>query len=979
MEDALEKLNQNQRSAVIHDNGPLLIVAGAGTGKTTVLINRLLYLIKEKKVPADKILLVTFTEKAAGELVERADKLLPYGYVDLWINTFHGLTDRILRDHGLDIGLPADYKILNQTEQWIFIKKHLAEFTLDYYKPLGNPNKFISELIKHFSRLKDENISPAEYLAYAQELKQNQDAMLSGAALKIKAAADLDAQGKLDGDKIWELANAYHTYNRLLLADKFLDFGDLIVYALKLFVERPQILQLYQDKFAYIMVDEFQDTNWSQYALIKLLAAPANNLLAVGDDDQSIFKFRGASLSNIMQFKDDYPEAKEVVLNDNYRSGQLILDRAYEFIGCNNPDRLEVKLGLNKQLKAQSMGGEVKYLLYKDQLSEAKAVVEMIRERHEAGQADWAQLAILIRANATADRFINELKRQGIPSQFVSLRGLYYKPLILDILAYLRLLDNYHESSALFRVLNLEQFKVNHLDLVNLLRSAHSKLWSLFEALSNAQFIPKLSPESQTNINKLLATIKKHTELAKTRDVSRLYVQLVHDIFLPHLQEDTQREEFNYLNQFYKKIVAFEETSPSGLLPDFLELIAWELEAGETGTLKLDFEDVDMVKVMTVHTAKGLEFKYVWLVDAVDKRFPTINRSEVIPLPDELVKERLPAGDAHLAEERRLFYVAMTRAKDGLFITGAEDQGGAALKKPSKFVAEAGITMETVGSAAKLTELERDLSNLDKTPEAIKAVWELPKRFSFSQLETFDRCPWLYKHVYLLKIPLPPRGATVFGRTMHNALRQWLAALINASQSNLFGLAAAPAVDLSWERLKKIYDEAWQDAGFANRAEAEEFRQLGRSALKNVQAQLSGEPLPEILFLEKKFYPRLGDDLLDCTLDRADKLSDGTVEIVDYKTGEAKLKLGFEDKRQLLFYQLALEQLTNLKVSRLTYYYLKTGDRISFVAKEQDLEKIKDWINQTITAIKRFDFAPKPDPHVCRYCDINKMCEFADI
>ncbi len=984
MEDILNQLNQEQRAAVIHDSGPLLIVAGAGTGKTTVLINRLLYLIKDKQVPADKILLVTFTEKGAGELVERADKLLPYGYVDLWINTFHGLADRILRDHGLDIGLPTDYKILTQTEQWIFIKKHLAQFQLDYYEPLGNPNKFIGELIRHFSRLKDENISPAEYLAYAQELKQNQDAMLSGARQRAIVAEDnLDRSGKLDTDKIWELANAYHTYNRLLLANKFLDFGDLIIYVLKLFTQRPQILEYYRDKFRYVMVDEFQDTNWSQYELIKLLAAPTNNLLAVGDDDQSIFKFRGASLSNIMQFKDDYPAAKEVVLTANYRSGQKILDHAYEFISHNNPDRLEIKLGLNKKLQASGAGpstelrtnGEVKYLLFKDTLSEAKAVVAMIKTLQAAGQANWAQMGILIRANATADRFINELKRQSVPSQFVSLRGLYYKPIILDILAYLRLLDNYHESVALYRVLNLEPFKVNHLDLVNILRFGRTKLWSLFEALTNVAAMPKISAESHAHINKLLAAIKQHTELAKTAGVSRLYVQLVRDIWLPHLTE-AQREEFDYLNQFYKKIIAYEETSPAGLLPDFLELIDWELEAGETGPLRLSLEDADTVKVMTVHTAKGLEFKYVWLVDAVDKRFPTIGRAETIPVPDALVKETLPEGDAHLAEERRLFYVAMTRAQAGLFITGAQDHGGATVKKPSKFVAEAGIAVDTISPDERLSELERDLQNPAAVPAPI--VYELPKRFSFSQLEAYDRCPWLYKYVYLLKIPLPPRAAAVFGRTMHNVLREWLSvAVMTGGQTDLFGQTADhQAKALSLDRLKKIYEAAWQDYGFANRDEAEKYRQLGAAALQRVQAQLTAAAWPEILWLEKKLYPKLGGELLDCTLDRVDKLADGTVAIIDYKTGEPKTKLSFEDKRQLLFYQVALEQLTDWPVGRLTYYYLKTGESVSFTAKAQELDRIKLWITQTIAAIKRLNFAATPEAHICRYCDINQLCEF---
>lgn len=967
MKEILAKLNKEQLSAVIHDNGPLLIVAGAGTGKTTVLINRLLYLITEKKINSDNILVVTFTEKGSGELEERADKALPYGCTDLWINTFHALADRILREHGLDIGLPTDFKVLSQTEQWIFFKKNLAAFQLDYYQPLGNPNKFISELLRHFSHLKDENISAADYLAYANGLEQNQDVILSGAQLSVaRADAEFDARGKLDVDKIKELANAFHVYNQLLLDNRCLDFGDLILYVLKLFKERPDILRRYQEKFTYIMVDEFQDTNWSQYELIKILAAPKNNLVAVGDDDQSIFKFRGASLSNILQFKDDYPTAKEVVLTRNYRSGQPILDRAYDLISHNNPNRLEARLGLNKKLTSVVEGGEARYLLLPDIESEAMMVGELIKEAHRDGSVEWSDMAILVRANATADRFVDELKRQNIPAHFVSLRGLYHKPIIMDVLAYLRLLDDYHESGALLRVLDWPIFKINHWDLISILRFARTKLWSLFEALNNLSAIPKLSPETRINGEKLLSAIKQHTLLAEQHRLSRLYAQIVRDVFLPFLNEG-DREPFVYLNQFYKKITAFEAADPSGLLPDFLELLAWEMEAGDTGAVGLLYEDVDVVKIMTVHSAKGLEFKNVFVVDAVDKRFPTISRGEAIPVPDDLIKESDLSKEAHLEEERRLFYVAMTRAKNNLIITGAANQGGVTLKKPSRFITEAGLSAE-IFPVTDLTRLEREVAALEQPIKPRPNFGHvLPGRFSFSQLESFDHCPWSYWRDHILKIPVAPNPHMTFGRVIHTVLRDWLSVLLSGGQIDLFGAVGRP--DLSWERLKKIYDSHWDDGGYVNREEAEAFRRLGQKMLKDLQTDFSTAPPSQVLYLEKKFLAKIGGHVLECVIDRVDQLPDGTVEIVDYKTGQAKIKPTFEDKRQLLLYQLAWEQLADRPISRLTYYYLKTGDKVSFVAKPAELEKIQLWIINTIKAIADFDFSAKPSDHHCSYCD----------
>ena len=269
------------------------------------------------------------------------DKLLPMGYVDLWVSTFHSFCERILRDHALDIGLSPDFTLLDETDQAILMREHLEQFDLSYYRPLGNPTKFVSSLIKHFSRCKDEAIRPEEYLKYAEKLRLDLDQVHG----RKKHSQDEDKDEIVEVDRINEIANAYHTYQQLLFQKGSLDFGDLITQTLYLFQQRPKILERYRKQFEYILVDEFQDTNWAQYELVKLLAAPQNNLTVVGDDDQSIYKFRGASVANILAFKTDFPKAKEVVLTQNYRSTQNILDLAYDFIQANNPNRLEVQLG----------------------------------------------------------------------------------------------------------------------------------------------------------------------------------------------------------------------------------------------------------------------------------------------------------------------------------------------------------------------------------------------------------------------------------------------------------------------------------------------------------------------------------------------------------------------------------------------------------------------------------------------------------
>ncbi|MBU4601324.1 UvrD-helicase domain-containing protein, partial [Candidatus Parcubacteria bacterium] len=264
MSGLTEKLNKEQSQAVTHREGPLLIVAGAGTGKTTVITQRIAYIIERGWAKSDEILALTFTEKAAGEMEERVDRLLPMGYLDLWISTFHSFGERILKEHGLEIGLPADFKLLNEFEQWSLVRKNLDKFNLDYYRPMGNPAKFIHALIKHFSRAKDEDISPADYLQYAEGLRENLDGMLSGAITKnTKTQKDKNTKTNIDGEnskeiaeqeilRINEVANAYHVYQQLLLDNSALDFGDLINYSLKLFRERPAVLEKYRKQFKYI-------------------------------------------------------------------------------------------------------------------------------------------------------------------------------------------------------------------------------------------------------------------------------------------------------------------------------------------------------------------------------------------------------------------------------------------------------------------------------------------------------------------------------------------------------------------------------------------------------------------------------------------------------------------------------------------------------------------------------------------------------
>ncbi|MEA3249455.1 MAG: ATP-dependent DNA helicase [Patescibacteria group bacterium] len=972
-DSAVKGLNPEQEAAVTHDDGPQLIVAGAGTGKTMVITRRIAWLVATGKAKPEEILALTFTDKAAEEMEERVDKLMPMGYVDLWISTFHSFCQRILQDYGLHIGLTDDARLLNEVDQYLLIRNSFDRFDLDYYRPVGNPTRFVQALLKHFSRAKDEVVTPEEYVEFAKNRALDKD----------RSGSD----GAEDDSRLQELADAYHTYQQLLLERGEMDFGDLNMYVLDLFKKRPAVLNELRQRFKYILVDEFQDTNWAQYELVKALAGDERNITVVGDDDQSIYKFRGASISNILQFKEDYPDSAECVITTNYRSLQKVLDTAYNFIQLNNPNRLEVKLGgedgkgMSKRLTADRDGrAEVAHLHYatlKDEVQQVIGTISKIKEG--AGEIAWSDFAILVRSHSHAEPFVAELQRRGIPFQYLALKGLYGKPVVLDCINYLKLLDNYHESSALYRILSSPVYSLPGADLIELTHIADNRKGeSLYDAIKRRHELKDLSAEGLGVLDRLMRNLAEHSQSVRKEGVLNIAKRFLYESgYIEQLKSyDTleKEENVNLIRQFLERIKRHEERHEDATLRSFMQELELERESGDMGTLAFDVNTgPDMVRVMTVHSSKGLEFPYIFIVNMVDQRFPTNRRGGEIELPDELTKEIIPEGDMHLEEERRLFYVAMTRAKDGLFLSSAEDYGGKRKKKPSRFLVELGFDKTPIAPSVQLLEDMKPKPEIDSGPPEYRP----PSSFSFSQLEAYTKCPYQYRFAHVLRLPIFGKASMSFGKTMHATLEKFMTELVvrdGSEQENLFGDDGSGGVPVSQVELLEMYEECWIDDWYPGPKEKEEYRDLGKKMLVSFYESVTADrPKPHLL--EQAFKIKIGGQTFRGKIDRIDSLPDGSHEIIDYKTGKPKEKLSKDDKRQLLLYQLAAGRVLGLKPTRLTFHFLKDDSRQTFIGADKDLSALEGEVEEIVAKIIAGDFTPSPGMQ-CKYCDFRGVCEF---
>ncbi|MGA2475061.1 MAG: ATP-dependent DNA helicase [Terriglobia bacterium] len=1014
------KLNPEQLQAVEHGDGPLLVIAGPGSGKTRVITQRIVHLLEHAPgLEPQNILALTFTEKAAGEMKSRVGQALPDLATFPHVCTFHAFAYEVVCKHVAPGFSPApaalkggatppetegshhqqagERMLLDKEDVWVFLRQRMEQLQLEFYQKLAEPGAFLHALSEFFSRCQDELIEPDDFEKYAQEAERT---VLENAA-KLKPEERTLEDEEIQKKK--ELSRVFRNSRRLIERAGSSSLGSLIPEAVHLFDRHAEILQRYRAQFRFVLVDEFQDTNYAQVELLKRLVAPPFNITAVGDDDQAIYRFRGASHGAFDMFGQVFPGHRTIFLNRNYRSTERVL-RVADVVIKRNEDRYPSK----PELRPEREEGCPVYLLGSpDYVSEANWVAGEI-QRLVAKGSSYRDIAVLYRAHNYRARLVEEFQRRGIP---FAIRGLSVLSTVIirDLFAYLNLVLSPHDNISLTRVLLAPRWNFREEVALQVRVEAEKQRCSLYDVLTSWEKGPNRTLLQTTHWEALKRLLHDLHWAAQNGTVTALFKLLRERL---QLQSFLGERDLGYVNAFEEFLREWEEKiskfpplarpewedagaekKPRKNLREFIYYFRNYLEAGGKIEAPELGERADAVQMMSVHAAKGLEFPVVFLLSVASRRFPATERRAVIEFPDELRKGPLPPQNIHMQEERRLFFVALTRAKDRLYVSSVAAPG----KKPSKFIddllADRVVEARDIErlQAKEVTQLPAPAIQLPRAEEHSPqrrlfgeiaeaagvhppiAEWAAREpeikpgeklRLSASSIEDYEDCPLKFKFGHYLKIPTGPQAALTFGNIMHRSVRHY------------FELRAKG--EANFEAVKRFYELSWRKTEFEDEYQEQAYKQAGLEQLRAfVEKQESSETLP--LSMESSFSLDLGEVWLQGRIDQISPLAPHTregeraVELVDYKTGKPRSQKDADKSLQLSVYALAAQEQMKLRPVRLTFYCLTNNEPVHTVRTEQDLEAVKTEILTVADRIRQNHFPATPG-FVCKFCDYQPIC-----
>lgn len=936
------QLNDQQKKVLEFERGELLVVAGAGTGKTRVLVEHINKLLNDG-VKESQILAVTFTEKAASEMLERVLQARSGVALELPILTFNAFGHKLLEEFNVEAGLNRNFKLLSDNAQLVFLREHIEELNLKLFSPLSNPYGLLEELSDYFSLLKQHVITPEAFQKFVGDMR-----------------ADDEAE-KLEKVKHQEIAQAYQTYLKLCQQHNVIDYDDQIFRALMLLKNFPNVKKKLQQRFHTVMIDEFQDTNPMQSKLIDLLHHPEKSLIVVGDDDQSIYGFRGATLANILDFQKRYPKTKEVALTKNYRSTQAILDASYDLIQNNNPERLEARLDINKKLTSEENGDKPLAHKFSQIDFELDWLANDIKAKLE-GDVKPGEIAVLARSHRTAQRVSSALNLAEVEHVVIGqTTDLYHTEVVRMCVEALKCVADPENSLALHHTLTSPLFNIAHQDLSQISLSAKRQHQSLGEALADNE---------NDDIKKALGLIRTWQNEAASLSVGKLLYKIIDtsgykEKLWQQAQEDPGAElTAQNLARYFKTLKEFESIAVQPTVLSYLEsyqTLEAAGEASEDDTLKLSN---DMVNILTIHKAKGLEWDHVYIPDLTEISFPMRARSKT-KLPEELTAETSSAADDHYAEERRLMYVAATRARKNLNLSFSEKHYTETTRKPSRFIEELGVEVyehQAEGEAQlKLLEIPETTNQVTALPESIFSNGVI--KLSTSQIVKYLNCPLDFYYNFVLGMPEEKNSQAAYGTAVHGAIEKINQGLLDEKPPVL-------------KDLQTEIEENWQAAGFISKAHSEESK---KQALKTVEDFYHKQLADKNNFPSRVEWP-FRHELKDIDLEirgRLDAVFEGSdkLEIRDYKTSstvntpeKAKSRLG--SSKQLTIYALIWQDLFGELPKKVSLEFVDTKQLASKGIRQQSIDTMQKHLAEMVEAIKNHNFQPGNDHTYCAHPNI---------
>lgn len=949
--------DERQRQAIEHVYGPMLVVAGAGTGKTTVLTRRIARLIREGHARGQEVLALTYTDNAAREMRERVQQELG-STTDVQAMTFHAYCFMLLERCGKKFG------VLDDKDLWVYLRQHIRELNLNYFVRAADVSKFLDDLLDFMRRCQDELVGPERYEQYVRQVERGELPIP-----RVGRAEDKIPDQEVLG-RCREIASVYQTVERMLTEENLGTFGHMITRAYDLLIHDADLVARERTRARFILVDEFQDANFAQVKLLEKLAGDERNIFAVGDPDQAIYRFRGASSAAFGLFQQHFPQAKLVLLEKNQRSLAPILKSAYAVISKNplifpaaygsqpayQRAPLEpVRTSAAAKNAPQALADPVDVVLWHDRKLECADVVSLIRQKRRNLRCPWKSLAVLYRNHSHRDQLVDELSRWNIPFSIENMDVLD-TPEVRDLLACLGAVVSPTDSRSLLRLAALPPFGLDPEKVRAAMKMAGRKT-------SLAEVLERLSGGAA-----ILARLEEVREHIRS---SNLKAQAALNILIHHFELDQNSAALaavvDFVKGWEKKAI-----TKTGQVGELLDYLSYFREA--RGSINLANTESDAVRLMTAHGAKGLEFDHIFILRAYKPCFPSSFHEPLFEFPRELRDPTSLAEDESKElndrEERRLFYVAMTRARDSLTIYAKQGTG----KDPTP----PGFVRDLLKDATLKGWLRRrdarpmqadlfvgeepgaaSLSNASRWLE-IDPLFTRTTNLSATALETYETCPLQFKLEREWRIPGETPAAIEYGASMHRVLRTYYDAL----------RFHRPKRD---EELLELFRQDLAQANIEDSYQYELYQRQGRQQLLDFLALARRTPPPEVLETEHEFKIRIGQATVVGRIDRVDRSTLDHVVIVDYKTGKPRSQQDADESLQLSIYALAAREIWGHAPDRLVFYNLEDNTMVRSTRSSFQLEQARLKVEDVAEKIIAGKFDAKPGFH-CSFCTYRNLC-----